>query len=175
MKKYWPGSLQSIARTAVKWLTTLVSRSATPASWVTRKRPSISPILALDIDHTITVRPKFYAHLAYVWVRGGGAIHIVTARPESDREVTLAHLCEMGFAPVVVSDGFMLHMYPYEYKYPFTSTTMRANILQMHADWKALVCETHGVVALIDDSPLNLAACRLKGVYGLCALRPPEI
>lgn len=126
--------------------------------------------LGLDIDGTIAAVPAFYAFLARAWAALGGEVHIISARTEGHRELTIGHLLEWGFGPI----PFALHLYPHDYDYSDPADMERH--YQSHSAWKAEVCRERGIDVLIDDDPRNLAAAREAGVYSLFAgwLEPPK-
>lgn len=117
--------------------------------------------LGLDIDGTISASPAFFVFLARAWVAAGGEVHIVSARTEQDREVTIDQLRAWGFR------GHTLHLYPHPYNYADIEELQKH--FQGHAAWKAEVCRAEGIHTLIDDDPRNLIAVREAGIYSLSA------
>lgn len=120
--------------------------------------------LGLDIDGTISAKPTFFAFLARAWAHAGGEVHIISARAETDRTVTLGSLeLDWGFDRI----PYTLHLYPLHYNH--AEPEELESHFAKHAAWKAETCKRLGIDILIDDDPRNLIAVREAGIYSLSA------
>jgi hypothetical protein len=109
-------------------------------------------IVSFDIDGCVTRHTGQFVFLARAIRAAGGTVHFVTARPETDREVTIRHLTEMGFEFVADAHTGCLHMYPEFYAYPWESTETAQRYYKLHAEWKAAKCTELNVSLHFDDA-----------------------
>ena len=124
--------------------------------------------VAIDIDQTLTVHPKFYYNMMHAWLSAGYQVSILTGRMASERAVTLQLLRELGFGQIFAEFNFDgLIMYPEHYEWPFVNEEAERTIKQQHAAWKAQMCQEYGISVLYDDCEVNIAACRAVGVYAI--------
>lgn len=122
-------------------------------------------IISFDIDGCITKYPAQFLFIGNgVRIAEAGELHFITARPETDRAVTVALLVELGFAHVQDTHAQCLHMYPDHYEWPWaTEEETLANKLQ-HAAWKAVKCVELGVMLHYDDCEHNVEHVLRAGV-----------
>lgn len=131
--------------------------------------------IAFDLDGTITAHPEFFRTLYEAWTaKLGHPPYIITARKPSDRAMTVEQLKSYGVLGYLDVDH-LLHMYPFDYVWPFASADDEKYIKQQHAYWKAEVCRRLDVSVLIDDCPRNAEACQRAGIFVLQALAPIQL
>ncbi|TVQ33604.1 MAG: hypothetical protein EA376_01740 [Phycisphaeraceae bacterium] len=91
-------------------------------------------VIGLDIDDTITRHPAFFAFLSKALIKAGHKVVIITFRV--DREMTEADLLEWGIAYSELVLGA-------------TDDVLSSGV----DEWKASVCEKHGVEVFFEDDP----------------------
>lgn len=110
--------------------------------------------IGIDIDGTTTKHPEFFRFMVHSCQFMGVDVYFVTARPEKDRQITIDQMIKLGFdRPPHDLENWtnLLHMYPGEYAWPWTSTSHELTTKRMLARWKIQKCQELGVDMLIDD------------------------
>ena len=121
-------------------------------------------IISFDIDNCVTRHLDQFLFLARAIQAAGGTVHFVTARPETDRTVTVQHLTDMGFEFVADAHADCLHMYPEFYAYPWESDEAAQRYHRLHAEWKAQKCTELKVSLHFDDAKDVIAHVSAAGV-----------
>lgn len=102
-------------------------------------------VVAIDFDGTITKHPAGFKKLIEKIRAAGGTAHLLTARPETERQAVLTWLSSYG----IVLDGY--HFYPETYTKQLVEKDREAYVAKWIAFKSAALAEM-GATDLIDDT-----------------------